>query len=146
MSLRRLALAALIVSAPVSNAQAKGNDSGPDISGNWTFIAKVEPGCTFTGLASFTPQPDGQFACALTARQVCTDLTFEVRQSCTLRRTGNQLSITSTIEEFIEGEPTDLYFPDNFALTIQSENRLFGALISISSYPAEFLRDMRGVS
>lgn len=127
-------------------AVAQPSDPGPDISGNWVFSASVQRGCTFNGMASFTPASDGTLGCELTARQVCTDVTFEVRQSCTLRRTGNQLSITSTIEEFIEGGPTDWYFPDNFALTVQSENRLYGALISSSSYPAEFTRDSRGVS
>lgn len=119
-----------------------------DITGNWTFIANVEAPCELTGVAQLSATEDPQrYGCELTARQVCGDsIRFTVRQSCSAVRTGEQLSIQSNIEEFIEGEPTPFYFPDNFALTINSDSRMSGALVSSSTYRAVFIRSIEGVS
>jgi len=126
--------------------------SGPalasDITGSWTFTANVEEPCTFTGVAVLSAsENDGRYGCELTAKQICGEtIRYTVRQSCTAVRTGEQLSIQSEIEEFIEGEPTPFYFPDNFALTIQSDSRMAGALVSSSTYRAIFTRSLEGIS
>jgi len=70
-----------------------------------------------------------------------------VRQSCEARRFGNQVSVRSTIEEMIETKAPDmLYVPDNFTLTIQSHERMFGALVSAVTAPVEFRRANDGIS
>lgn len=126
--------------------------SGPalasDITGSWTFTASVEEPCTFTGVAVLSPQEtDSRYGCELTAKQICGEaVRYTVRQTCTAVRTGDQLSIQSEIAEFIEGDPTPFYFPDNFALTIQSDSRMVGALVSSSSYRAIFTRSLEGIS
>jgi hypothetical protein len=119
-----------------------------DITGSWTFTANVGEACTFSGVAVLSPTEDkSRYGCELTAKQICGEaIRFTVRQSCRAVRTGDQLSIQSTIEEFIEGEPTPFYYPDNFALTIQSDNRMVGALVSASTYRAIFTRSLEGIS
>ena len=136
-----------VVLAPSAAAQDAGADR-PDISGSWTFVAKIEPACTFTGTARLTPtdEPD-VYDCELTANQFCEpDFDYAVRQTCIARRTGNQLSIRSEIAEFLKGEPTPFYYPDNFTLSIKSGDRMFGALVSSSSFAAEFIRSEEGIS
>jgi len=61
-------------------------------------------------------------------------------------RAGDQLTITSRIEEFLEGEPTPNYWPDNFELTIESGTRMTGDLISHGVYASEFARPAEGIS
>ncbi|MEO0982845.1 MAG: hypothetical protein AAFX03_09370 [Pseudomonadota bacterium] len=127
-------------------------DTAPDknIAGSWTFRAALYDDCEFNGLMRLRPTDDARtYACELTARQSCpsVDMEFVVRQSCVARRTGDQLAITSTIEEFLVGEPTPAYYPDNFALSIQSSNRMTGALLSAGdSNAAEFIRDEGSIS
>jgi hypothetical protein len=63
------------------------------------------------------------------------------------RRFGNQLSVRSTIEEMIETKVEGLiYVPDNFTLTIQSDDHMFGALVSAVTAPVEFRRAQDGIS
>lgn len=139
------ALAALLIAA--LPAAASELDEKTSALGSWSFIAKTADACEFTGIAHLTEgeTPDIH-TCELTARQACPDLTYVVRQSCRARRSGDQLIISSQIEEFLEGEPTSLYWPDNFILTIESENRMIGALLSHGSHAAEFRRMAEGVS
>ncbi len=130
-------------------AAAQDNGAGrPDVTGSWTFIANVHPACTFTGTATLTATDNPNlYGCELTANQICEpDFDYSVRQTCTARRVGNQLSIRSEITEFLRGEPSDYYFPDNFSLSIKSGQRMFGALISSASFSAEFIRSEDGIS
>ncbi|MEZ5968755.1 MAG: hypothetical protein R3C00_06820 [Hyphomonas sp.] len=70
-----------------------------------------------------------------------------VRQSCKARRFGNQVSIRSEIEEMLESKVEGLiYVPDNFTLTVESADRMFGALVSAVTAPAEFRRASNGIS
>ncbi len=133
----------------VSGAAAQADVSPDEVSviGSWSFVANTYDNCEFTGVAHLTPgtSPD-LHACELTARQACTDITYVVRQSCTAKRSGGQLIINSEIEEFLEGPPTPGYWPDNFILTIKSETRMIGALLSHGSHAAEFRRMAEGIS
>lgn len=146
MTAWRALLAALaLLAAPTTLAAADTDEVS--VLGSWTFEAKTRDGCEFGGVAYLTAGEDAEIhACELTARQACPAITYVVRQSCTARRSGEQLIIRSAVEEFLEGEPTAGYWPDNFILTIKSESRMIGALLSHGSYAAEFRRTQEGVS
>ncbi len=143
MKLKALCLAALCAAGA-----ATADETRADIAGSWTFRASVAGACSFGGQAYLTPTEDAdRYGCELTARQACPDFEYVVRQSCVARRTGDQLAINSTIEEFLKGEPTPFYFPDNFALSIKSSDRMAGALLwAGNSEPAEFIRDDGSIS
>lgn len=143
----RQPLATLAVLA-LAALPARADDMASSLSGSWSFTARVPEPCTFSGIAVLTPTGDaGIYGCELTAHQSCSgDIIFTVRQSCRARRTGNQVSISSTIVEFLEGEPTPFYLPDNFTLSLTSPRRMAGALVSSGSYAAEFVRSEEGVS
>ncbi|MEZ6011817.1 MAG: hypothetical protein R3C08_08090 [Hyphomonas sp.] len=144
-----LALAGvLLATGPVS----AGTDNDPsDVLGTWSFRTKPYRGgeCLMTGTMYLSPHPEkDQYTCELTAVEVCTAWGRSVvRQSCKARRFGNQLSIRSEIEEMLESKVEGLiYVPDNFTLTIESQNRMFGALVSAVTAPAEFRRASDGIS
>ncbi len=121
----------------------------PVLAGTWSFKAWVDSDCDFTGVASLgTPDASGSpGSCELTARQACTSgLAWTVRQSCTAKLSGNRLVVRSAIEEFLEGSPTDSYWPDNFLLTVESSERMFGALHSYGAHKAVWERDEGAVS
>ncbi|MEZ6001953.1 hypothetical protein [Hyphomonas sp.] len=144
-----LALAgALLVTTP---AHAGTEDDPTDVLGTWSFRTKPYRGgeCLMTGTMYLTPHPDDdQYTCELTAVEVCSLWGRSVvRQSCKARRFGDQLSIRSEIEEMLESKVEGLvYVPDNFTLTIESANRMFGALVSAVTAPAEFRRASNGIS
>ena len=53
----------------------------------------------------------------------------------------------ATIEEMLETKMPEMYYvPDNFTLTIQSHERMFGALVSAVTAPVEFRRANDGIS
>ncbi|KCZ88000.1 hypothetical protein [Hyphomonas jannaschiana] len=132
-------------------AHAGTGDDPSDVLGTWSFRTKPYRGgeCLMTGTMNLTPHPEeGQYTCELTAVEVCTVWGRSVvRQSCKARRFGNQLSIRSEIEEMLEAKVEGLiYVPDNFTLTIESADRMFGALVSAVTAPAEFRRATNGIS
>lgn len=141
----RKALFALVSSALLGIATpvvlAEDAQGLPDISGDWTFVANVDPVCSFSGSALLTrTEGPTQFGCELTAIQVCPSGTWQVRQSCSANTVGDELVITSQIEEFIQGEQTGGYRPDNFKLKIKSADHMRGVLISWGAHIAEFRR------
>ena len=144
-----LALAgALLATGPV---HAGTEDDPGDVLGTWSFRTKPYRGgeCLMTGTMYLTPHPDeGQYTCELTAVEMCSMWGRSVvRQSCKARRFGNQLSIRSEIEEMLESKVEGLiYVPDNFTLTVESADRMFGALVSAVTAPAEFRRATNGIS
>ena len=112
-----------------------------DIAGDWSFVANTGSDCTFSGNALLIPTEDkSRFSCELTAVQVCTTETWQVRQTCTASRVNNQVVIISKIEEFIQGESEFGYRPDNFKLTIKSADFMYGVLASWGLHTAEFHR------
>lgn len=140
--------AALVVALPAL-ADADLDAGGPNIFGTWSFKSWTYDGCDFGGTARFTPGEEaGLHSCELTARQSCPayDLEWVVRQSCTARQSDDRLTVTSRIEEFLVGEPTPEYWPDNFVLTIRSSNRMTGSLVSHGTHATEFVRDAGGIS
>jgi hypothetical protein len=154
-TIRRLALAALVMTLaaglPAQANKSKGDKDGSDVLGNWSFQTKPyrEGQCVMTGTMNLSPHPDeGLYNCELTAVEMCTQWGRSVvRQSCEARRFGNQVSVRSTIEEMLETKMPGMYYvPDNFTLTIQSDERMFGALVSAVTAPVEFRRANDGIS
>jgi hypothetical protein len=154
-TIRTLALAALVITLaaglPAQANKGKGDKDGTDVLGNWSFQTKPyrEGQCVMTGTMNLSPHPDeGLYTCEITAVEMCTMWGRSVvRQSCEARRFGNQVSVRSTIEEMLETKMPGMYYvPDNFTLTIQSDERMFGALVSAVTAPVEFRRANDGIS
>lgn len=144
---------ALLAAALMLAGGAHGDDASStkpaNISGQWTFKAYTYDSCDFGGVAELsTTEEPGVYACELTARQVCpiNEIEWVVRQSCIATRTDDRLTIRSTIEEFLVGEPTPAYWPDNFILKIRSSDRMTGSLISHGTHASEFTRQVGGIS
>lgn len=145
MMLRNALSGALLLCAVT--LPAMGDEAEPpvgtiaDVSGEWSFVAQTDDDCSFTGVALLTrTENPNKFDCELTALQVCTVETWQVRQSCTANRLGDQLIITSQIEEFIQGAETGAYMRDNFSLKIKSADLMRGVLLSWGSHVAVFRR------
>jgi len=150
-----LACAIVLAGAPASADMAPVDGDPTDVLGTWTFQTTPyrEGQCLMSGTMRLMPAPEeGVYKCELTAMEVCSLWGRSlVRQSCTARRFGNQVSIRSTIEEMLETKLADdgmefTYVPDNFALTIQSAQRMFGSLVSAVAAPVEFRRAESGIS
>ncbi len=145
-------LAALALGALAAlPAYAKNESEGVNVLGNWSFqTSPYRSGqCVMTGTMNLSPHPDAdRYTCELTAVEMCSMWGRSVvRQSCSATRFGNQVSIRSTIEEMLESKFEGLvYVPDNFTLTIQSSQRMFGALVSAVTAPVEFRRATDGIS
>lgn len=146
-----LMMIALVAGLPASAVKGKGDKDKSDVLGNWSFQTKPyrEGQCVMTGTMNLSPHPDeGRYTCEITAVEMCSMWGRSVvRQSCDVRRFGDQVSVRSTIEEMLETKsPEMLYVPDNFTLTIQSHERMFGALVSAVTAPVEFRRANDGIS
>lgn len=106
-----------------------------DLSGTWNFTAKLRIACEFSGQATLSAHEDtssSDYACEMTARQYCPELgiDYTVNQSCKVRNTRGQVWVQATIKEFLKGEDTGRYYPDNFNLSLHSNSEMVGALIS----------------
>ena len=142
---------ALVAGLPAGAVKGKGETDKSDVLGNWSFQTRPyrEGQCVMTGTMNLSPHPDeGLYTCEITAVEMCTMWGRSVvRQSCQARRFGDQVSVRSTIDEIIETKAPDMvYVPDNFTLTIQSHERMFGALVSAVTAPVEFRRANDGIS
>ena len=142
---------ALAATLPASAVKGQADKDKSDVLGSWSFQTRPyrEGQCVMTGTMNLSPHPDeGRYSCEITAVEMCSMWGRSVvRQSCDARRFGDQVSIRSTIEEMIETKAPDLlYVPDNFTLTIQSHERMFGALVSAVTAPVEFRRANDGIS
>lgn len=121
----------------------------PNIAGSWTFTAKLPIECSFGGNAFFEKVGENKFKGELTANQDCPglDAPWVVRQSCEASMLGKQVSVRCTIAEFVNGFESRYYYPDNFTLTAESSQRMFGALVSAGdANPAEWIRNETGIS
>ncbi|MFN3608819.1 MAG: hypothetical protein ACK4Y9_07130 [Hyphomonas sp.] len=152
-TVRVLAMAGLMAGLMTGPALANsGKTKDPsDVLGSWSFqTSPYRSGqCVMSGTMRLSPHEDeDRYACELTAVEMCSMWGRSVvRQSCEARRFGDQVSIRSTIEEMLESKFEGLlYVPDNFTLTIQSHERMFGALVSAVRAPVEFRRANDGIS
>jgi len=147
---QRAACAALMVAAMPMSTQATETDP-VDVLGTWSFQTRPyrDGTCLMTGTMHLRPAPEKDtYHCELTAIEVCAAWGRSVvRQSCQANRFGDQVSIRSQVEEMLETKADGLvYWPDNFTLTVQSQDRMFGALVSAVTAPAEFRRANNGIS
>lgn len=145
-----IALCALAL-MPLSAAANETGDDPTDVLGTWSFQTHPyrQGTCLMTGTMHLSPAPEeGTYQCELTAIEVCSVWGRSVvRQSCQARRFGNQVSIRSQVDEILESKVEGfVYWPDNFTLTVQSADRMFGALVSAVTAPAEFRRANDGIS
>ena len=102
-----------------------------------------------TGTMNLSEHPEpGLYTCELTAVEVCSMWGRSVvLQTCQARRFGNQVSIRSEIEQMLEKKFEGLFYvPDNFSLTVQSPNLMYGALVSAATAPVQFRRSEEGIS
>lgn len=133
-------LFAVALAVPLSSA---AEDMPPNLSGIWNFEAQVQSICSFTGQARLIPNDDpATYRCELTARQDCpaADVLYTVEQSCSASVEEGVLTVESSIESFLEGEPTSNYLPDNFQLVVKDEATLDGFLLGTGAYPAIWRR------
>ncbi len=149
--IRLAAMAALVLLACAPASAGNQDADASDVLGTWNFQTRPYRNgeCLMTGTMNLSPHPEpGQYVCELTAVEVCSLWGRSVvRQSCQARRFGDQVSIRSQIEEMLESKVEGLvYMPDNFTLTIESADRMFGALVSAVTAPAEFRRANDGIS
>jgi len=127
-----LGLVFALVSSP---SVADTNRPVVDISGAWNISTTItsSSGCKFTGIAQLntTAEPK-RYDCTLTTTHICDGrYHFVVEQTCTAKNFGSQVSIRSTITRYLkrDTEPGwEEYRADNFALTIKSNDELFGNL------------------
>lgn len=148
----RRTLAALILlcagGLPGAGAQT-GMDAPPNLAGLWSFEADLNTVCTFTGQARLIPTRDPlRFDCEMTAEQVCrsVDVHYVVEQSCEVEIADDTVTVFSTVQSFLRGEPTANYLPDNFQLLIRDESSLDGYLIGTGGYPARWRRAEGAIS
>lgn len=105
-----------------------------DLSGNWSIATGEQPPCALTGKATLAPAKsttqDSDYECELTMRHAC-EGAFDVvvRQSCRVRNVRGQITVQSSILEHLVGEDSGTYAPDNFRLSAQSNEELYGAQI-----------------
>ena len=139
-------LLACLIALPVF---AETEVADTNIAGHWTFEANIAEECDFGGQAYLEKTGEDRFKGEVTARQSCIGLEedYLVRQECSASQLGNQLSVRCRIVEFVNGNDSQFYYPDNFTLTIESSERLHGALVSSGmAKPAEWVRAERGIS
>ncbi|MEL6257662.1 MAG: hypothetical protein AAFQ67_01205 [Pseudomonadota bacterium] len=146
----RFTLAALSVS--LGAALPAAPQSAPqDIIGAWAFETNRYHGgaCRLRGTLHLRDNKTADsYACALTAVEECDfDEPSVVEQSCQAERTGDALTILSTVDAIrqpVDGSLT--YYPDNFALTVESPDQMIGFLLSAVEATAEFRRTSEAIS
>ena len=153
--LKTIAIAFALLGSVGTACADKSTSDPTDVLGGWSFQTSPyrDGACAMNGIMRLTPhEEDGRYQCELTAVEECATFGRSVVvQSCDARRFGNQVSVRSKIEQMLESKfesDSQLinYVPDNFALTIQNSERMFGALISAVSAPVEFRRMPEGTS
>lgn len=131
--IRLILTAAALLTTPLGIASAEE----ADLSGNWAIATserQQQPLCALTGKATLSPATsatvNSDYECELTMRHAC-EGAFEVvvRQSCRVRNIRGQITVQSSIVEHLVGENRGTYSPDNFRLSVQSANELYGAQI-----------------
>lgn len=146
MSVFKTSLITLIGSSVVSfSAPSFADDlAAHDISGSWVFeTGKYNQGaCHITGIMTIAPSDvPRQYTCEFTTFEKCTGLYGEIEQVCTLRVQGDQAAFVSQISNIAEQQPYAYdYAPDDWRLTIQSDDEMTGTLESASRAYVKFMR------
>ena len=132
-----------LATGPAALGQEETPKAAPILAGTWVFEADLNEACAFDGQARLMPtETEGEYGCELTARQDCPaiDVTYVVEQSCRASVEEDVLTVRSEIRNFLQGEPSAFYTPDNFQLRIESDSRMDGVLVGADIYPAVWQR------
>jgi hypothetical protein len=81
-----------------------------------------------TGEMTVARGKDGNYTCAFKTKQTCGEVVGSSTQTCVAKRTGDKLSIKSTVKSF---EWSTGYDPDDFELTIKSGAYMRGGFASV---------------
>lgn len=120
----------LIIIGSILSLSAAAHADENDLTGTWNISTNVQPPCEFSGQATLVKtdtDPETDYRCELTMRHDCQNrYNHVVRQSCKVRNIRGQVTVTSEILERLSGADQGSYAPDNFRLSVQSENELYG--------------------
>jgi hypothetical protein len=139
------ALFALAATSSAVFAQPRARATTPVITGVWTFQTQAYDSdhdgrpCSMRGTMTIMQgrQP-GALSCTFVATETCPNGAWTAEQSCTAARTGARLEITSTITRVTPG--TVNYAPDNWSLTIRTNDLMVGELRSAAIAGVQFRR------
>ncbi len=130
-------------------ATASADDADTDISGHWTFeTGAYNDSCRIYGRMTIFPTDGaGKYRCEFTTFEDCPGLSAEVEQVCDARVDDGQVAIGSKIRRINRQEPMAYgYAPDDWLLTIRSEDEMTGTLESASRAQVIFKRQSIPVS
>lgn len=122
-------------------AAAQPKREAANIAGGWRFETAPYDGgaCRMTGAMTIARGPGANdFICTFIATEKCNGAEWSAEQSCTARRTGDKLEITSAIVRLTP--PHTSYVPDNWSLTIRSSDLMVGELRSADIAGVQFRR------
>jgi hypothetical protein len=153
-----IAVAAVLALAATSGAvfaqPQKGRSARapqPVITGAWSFQTAPYDGdrdgraCSMKGsMVIVQGRTPDLLTCTFTATETCPFGEWTAEQTCTAKRTGAQLEISSTITRVTP--PTVNYAPDNWILTIRTSDLMIGELRSADVANVQFRRGPAYVS
>lgn len=121
------------------------------ITGAWSFQTQPYDGdrdgraCTMKGSMTIVQGRTGEaLTCTFTATETCPFGTWTAEQTCTAKRTGDKLEITSAVRRVTPN--TVNYAPDNWQLTIRTSDLMVGELRSADIANVQFRRGPAFVS
>lgn len=152
---RLVAAAALAIAMTFTTqafAQRKDRTQpAPNIAGAWSFQTAPYDGdgdgraCSMKGTMTIAPaRTAGDFTCTFTAVETCPWGEWTAEQTCTAKRTGAKLEITSTLRRVTPA--TVNYAPDNWSLTVRTTDLMIGELRSADIANVQFRRGPAYVS
>lgn len=140
------ALALALTCTTQAFAQRKDRaPAAPNIVGAWSFQTAPYDGdrdgqaCSMKGTMTIAPaRTAGEFTCTFTAVETCPWGEWTAEQTCTAKRAGGKLEITSAIRRVTPS--TVNYAPDNWSLTVRSSDLMIGELRSADIANVQFRR------
>jgi hypothetical protein len=154
MTLRGGMSAALIAAALIAGLPANAQTApaaAESFAGQWEFRTGLVNGCTLFGSLDVLPgKSPGVSPCMLIAYESCETRLTKVRQSCTARSAGENLTILSKVEELMTPTHSELggrepftpeeYRPDNFHVTRTAPDEMKGGFFSWGQTTVRFWR------
>lgn len=137
--------------ATQASAQRRAPPPAPVITGAWTFQTAPYDGdsdgrsCTMKGSMTIVQgRNGGDLTCTFTAVETCPFGEWTAEQTCTAKRTGETLEITSAVRRVTPS--TVNYAPDNWRLTIRTGDLMIGELRSADIANVQFRRGPANIS
>ena len=132
-------------------AQPKGRAPTPVVTGAWSFQTQPYDGdrdgraCSMKGTMTIVRGRTSEtLTCRFTATETCSFGEWTAQQTCTAKRKGAQLEITSAVTRVTPS--TVNYAPDNWILTIRTSDLMIGELRSADVANVQFRRGPAFVS